>query len=830
MPSTSNFDLTYNQQNVVAGGALSNPSATTGTTTGGGVNQIIAGSNITISPTSGTGNVTISATGGGTGTVTNVATGTGLVGGPITTTGTISLASAYAGNGIGTVSGIAKGNGAGIITAATAGTDYVIPSGSITGTASNITASTNSTLTSLPSLTLPGSQVSGNISGNASNVTGTVAITNGGTGATTASAARTNLGLGTVATQAAPSGTSSQLLANNGSGGFNNVSVGSGLTYSGGTLTATSGGGGTVTSVGTSGSVNGITLTGGPITTSGTVTLGGTLSGIANSQLTNNSVTVSAGTGLSGGGTVALGGTTTLTNAGVTSLTASGSITLSGSTGGVTIGTTGSTLPSGGSFRQRLYTASGGSAAWQYDPWVYAEDYGYGASGNTVTQNTTALQNAVNATVSLNGCLLLPPGVIHINSAITVGSSGSPFNGVIRIQGSGKLVTEIVQDSGTNGFTVYLANPNLENIGIEFEDLSVIGNNSSCGTAIYINIIQYGSIENRDLVCINNVSVTGVITNNSGGWTNGFWIIGGWHLLITNCYAAGYLSGGNPPSSGLGSGAGFLIQDCVNVKLDTITAEWWGRGISLIQPNYTTQGVQINNVQTLQTTNAIYNNGSTMYVTNFLFDNGNIFNSSSLTVNVVNHFGGGYMVGGQILQKGGANQVSIYGNSPSGPSGLMISDVDFTQQDSLTGASILITNSSQNNLITSCYFASAVGIQCDNGCTGNRAYGNIIPNGCTDNNTSSPFNYLGDDIGYTNVFTLTGGSTTETHYLSVSPSQLGRKPDGVSAQVTSDATVGCYYNWDDLSNSKTQVAIVFFKYSGGNLSSGPVRITARCGP
>lgn len=43
--------------------------------------------------------------------------------------------------------------------------------------------------------TVPGSDISGNISGNAANVTGTVAVANGGTGATTASAARTNLGL-----------------------------------------------------------------------------------------------------------------------------------------------------------------------------------------------------------------------------------------------------------------------------------------------------------------------------------------------------------------------------------------------------------------------------------------------------------------------------------------------------------------------------------------------------------------------------------------------------------------------------------------------------------
>ena len=61
---------------------------------GGGVTQIVAGTNVTISPVGGTGIVTINATGGGggSGTVTNVATGAGLTGGPITTTGTISLA------------------------------------------------------------------------------------------------------------------------------------------------------------------------------------------------------------------------------------------------------------------------------------------------------------------------------------------------------------------------------------------------------------------------------------------------------------------------------------------------------------------------------------------------------------------------------------------------------------------------------------------------------------------------------------------------------------------------------------------------------------------
>jgi len=61
---------------------------------------------------------------------------------------------------------------------------------------------------------------------------------------------------------------------------------------------------------------------------------------VANSQLANNGITITAGTGLSGGGGVALGGSTTLNNAGVTSLTGGGGVSVSASTGSVTLGST----------------------------------------------------------------------------------------------------------------------------------------------------------------------------------------------------------------------------------------------------------------------------------------------------------------------------------------------------------------------------------------------------------------------------------------------------------------------------------------------------------
>ena len=80
---------------------------------------------------------------------------------------------------------------------------------------------------------------------------------------------------------------------------------------------------GTVTSV-----ASGAGLTGGPITHSGTLSIAN--AGVTNAMLAHSSLTVTAGTGLSGGGGVALGGSTTLNNTGVLGVGVAAGITTTG--------------------------------------------------------------------------------------------------------------------------------------------------------------------------------------------------------------------------------------------------------------------------------------------------------------------------------------------------------------------------------------------------------------------------------------------------------------------------------------------------------------------
>ena len=159
---------------------------------------------------------------------------------------------ANGGTGLGTIPTNGKlliGNGTGYsLNTLTAGAGITVTNGAgtITVASSGTTSFSAGTTGFTPSSPTTGAVV----------LAGTLVIANGGTGATSAAAARANLGAGTV------------------------------------------------TSVGGTGTVNGITLTG-TVTTAGSLTLGGTLSGVSlTTQVTGVLPIANGGTGTTGIGTV----------------------------------------------------------------------------------------------------------------------------------------------------------------------------------------------------------------------------------------------------------------------------------------------------------------------------------------------------------------------------------------------------------------------------------------------------------------------------------------------------------------------------------------------
>jgi fibronectin-binding autotransporter adhesin len=339
---------------------------------------------------------------GGSGTVSSVATGAGLTGGPITSSGTITIPSAgvtnamLANNSITVTAGSGLSGGGPVALGGTITLTNTAPSsgGTVTSVASGTglsggpitgsgTLSLNTSYTDARYLQLAGGTLTGGLAGTTGAFSGAVTEAGAvlpGTGTATASkgfisnpfdlqTSSFSSSTSKAVTQdfrwqaeptandtGSPSGSLNLLFGSNGTSpaetGFSIASNGV-VTFAGAqTFPGAGGGSGTVTSINT-----GAGLTGGPITGSGTISIPS--AGVTNAMLANPSITVTAGSGLSGGGTVALGGTITLTNS---SLSSGGTVTSIATGTGLTGGpiTSTGTLSLNTTFTDKRYLQLGG--------------------------------------------------------------------------------------------------------------------------------------------------------------------------------------------------------------------------------------------------------------------------------------------------------------------------------------------------------------------------------------------------------------------------------------------------------------------------------------
>lgn len=437
-------------------------------------------------------------------------------------------------------------------------TQFVDLTTNVTGTlpvangGTGVTTSTGSganVLATSPTLVTPilGTPTSGNLAnctfptlnqnttGTASNVTGTVAVANGGSGATTTSGARTNFGATTVGsnffTLTDPSAIRFvQINADN------TITTMDAATFR--TAIGAGSGSGSVTSVGGTGTVNGISLSG-TVTSSGNLTLGGTLSGVSlTTQVSGTLPVANGGTGgttSTGSGAVVLATSPTLVTP-ILGTPTSGNLanctfpTLNQNTTGTAANVTGTVAVANGGSGSTTAQSAMNTFAGAVTSGSYLRGNGTNVVMSTIqagdvptlNQNTTGTAANVTGIVAVanGGTGTSTPALV---SGTNISITGTWPNQTINTTGVGSGTVTSVAGTGTvSGLTLTGTVTTTGNLTLG-GTLSVAGSNFGSQTANFVLAAPNGSAGNptfRALVAADvptlNQNTTGTAANVTG--------------------------------------------------------------------------------------------------------------------------------------------------------------------------------------------------------------------------------------------------------------------------------------------------------------------------
>jgi hypothetical protein len=256
------------------------------------------------------------------------------------------------------------------------------------------------------------------------------------------------------------------------------------------------------------------------------VQLGGT---VANGQLANSSIIVNHGPGLSGGGTIALGGSTTLTNAGVLAVAGSSNITASTVSGTVTLGDTATSAntvnrivkrDASGNFSAGTITGNLTGNATTATTAMAANNFSGSLSGDvTGTQSATVVssiggQTAANVARSVS--LLHTVGTDNFFAGVGAGNLTMSHGGNVGI-GSQVLCQNTTGFFNTAGGAYSLSSNTTGDNNTAFGDQALSSNTTGDNNTAY----GYAALK-ANTSGINNVAIGEVaLVNNTSGSNNG---------------------------------------------------------------------------------------------------------------------------------------------------------------------------------------------------------------------------------------------------------------------------------------------------------------------